>query len=66
MNDTEAIKAVQDGGRCQTETTIFGLREEPREVQARCVHRWRVVACDSDTELLADLEELTRGKRSAF
>jgi hypothetical protein len=51
MSNEEAIAAVKAGGRCQTEHAVLGLDEQTR-ADAMCVHSWRVVACDSDTDVL--------------
>ena len=50
MNNAEAIAAVKGGGRCETSTTIFGLK--PEVVTIACQHYWRPVACDFETDVL--------------
>jgi hypothetical protein len=50
MTNAEAITAVRSGGRCETGTTIFGLK--PELGISNCRHRWRTVACDSETDVI--------------
>jgi len=45
MTDAEALAAVRMGGRCKTTDTILGL-EEQESPDPKCVHHWRIVACD--------------------
>lgn len=51
MNNHEAIDAVRTGGRCETRSTLHGLKIA-ENCGAPCQHSWRVVACDSETDVL--------------
>lgn len=48
MTDAEAISAVRGGQRALTATSILAA-ETP---DPGCVHAWRTVACDFDTDVL--------------
>lgn len=55
MTCEEAIAAVRAGGRCNTGTTIHGLTPPTptaSDLSWRCVHRWRTVACDNETDVI--------------
>ena len=45
MENDMAIAAVRRGERCETTTTIRGLKPEDAD-SWKCRHRWRTVACD--------------------
>ena len=48
MNAREAIKAVREGRRANTKTSLHS-EEAPMPF---CDHRWREVACDSENDVL--------------
>lgn len=52
MTCAEAIEAVRAGRRCVTSTTIHGLESPDHDRPFPCIHRWRVVACDSETDVV--------------
>ena len=49
MTDTEAIAAVLDGKRCETQ---FTQKEFPNEGAIPCQHSWRTVACDDVMDVI--------------
>lgn len=48
MTSREAIEAVREGRRALTSTSLMNF-ETP---DPHCVHNWRTVACDSDTDVI--------------
>ena len=49
MTTQEAIEAVRGGGRCKTDTTLF---DDVQPSMKQCIHHWRTVACDSETDVI--------------
>ncbi len=51
MDDKTAIATVRAGGRAMTRTSMDFTAQE-RATEATCLHRWRTIACDSETDVI--------------
>lgn len=51
MTCEEAIAAVEAGGRCETSTTIHGMKA-PDVKPCWQGHRWRAVACNNERDVI--------------
>lgn len=49
MTDAEAIQSVRDGKRAKTDTS---LHDADKPGLCGYVHQWRVIACDSETDVV--------------
>lgn len=53
MTDEEAIEAVRNGKRAVTKFTVSDARVALyKDSQHRCRHGWKIVACDSETDVI--------------